>query len=91
MSAIAAFLLILAPCDESEIGDLLAIVLVWLLLGSGVLVGCAVLTRARKPHGWKAWGRLLGLFLVAVAAAAGTGMFAGALWFVLATIRCDGV
>jgi hypothetical protein len=90
VSAIAAFLLILAPCDEPDIGDLLAIVVFWLLLGSGVLTGCAVLTRARKPRGWKGWGRLLVLFLVALVAAMAVVAIAGALWFVLDTIRCEG-
>ena len=88
-AAVANFLLILAPCDDPDLGEALWNAYTVLLLLAGALAGAAVLTRARTPRDWKGWARTLVVIFAAFLAAAGVIIFITALWFVLATIRCE--
>jgi uncharacterized protein involved in response to NO len=88
-AAVAVLLLTLAPCDDPDLGDTLWIADTLLLLLTGALTGAAVLTRARTPRDWKGWVRTLLVILAAFLAAVGVIIFITALWFVLATIRCE--
>jgi hypothetical protein len=85
-TAIAAFLLLLASCYVDS--DLFFIALSVLLVFAGVLTGCAVLTRMRRPSVAKDWGKLLALVVLALVVATGTIAFTGLLLLLAFLTTC---